>query len=135
MAFTRIAPLIRIFDENKAKEFYVEFLGFNIDFEHRDSDDAPLYMQVSKGQCLLLLTEHHGGCSPGCAINIETDELESYCKELNQKNYKFAKLGIQDMPWGSKNMSIAHPFGNNITFTNAISTSHSSPKKAPLPLH
>ena len=47
MAFTRIAPLIRIFDENKAKEFYVEFLGFNIDFEHRDSDDAPLYMQVS----------------------------------------------------------------------------------------
>ncbi|WP_228127271.1 glyoxalase superfamily protein [Acinetobacter sp. CIP 102637] len=47
MAFTRIAPLIRIFDENKAKEFYVEFLGFNIDFEHRDSDDARLYMQVS----------------------------------------------------------------------------------------
>lgn len=47
MAFTRIAPLIRIFDESKAKEFYVEFLGFNIDFEHRDSDDAPLYMQVS----------------------------------------------------------------------------------------
>ena len=47
MAFTRIATLIRIFDENKAKEFYVEFLGFNIDFEHRDSDDAPLYMQVS----------------------------------------------------------------------------------------
>ena len=50
MAFTRIAPLIRIFDENKAKEFYVEFLGFNIDFEHRDSDDTPRYMQVSKGQ-------------------------------------------------------------------------------------
>ena len=122
MAFTRIAPLIRIFDENKAKEFYVEFLGFNIDFEHRDSDDAPLYMQVSKGQCILLLTEHHGECSPGCAINIETDELESYCKELNQKNYKFAKPSIQDMPWGSKNMSIADPFGNNITFTNAIST-------------
>ena len=122
MAFTRIAPLIRIFDENKAKEFYVEFLGFNIDFEHRDSDDARLYMQVSQGQCLLLLTGHHGGCSPGCAINIETDELESYCKELNQKNYKFAKPGIQDMPWGSKNMSIADPFGNNITFTNAIST-------------
>jgi len=48
MAFNRIAPLIRIFDENKAKEFYVEFLGFRIDFEHRDFDGAPLYMQVSK---------------------------------------------------------------------------------------
>ena len=28
MAFTRIAPLIRIFDENKATEFYVEFLQY-----------------------------------------------------------------------------------------------------------
>ena len=122
MPFTRIAPLIRIFDEDKAKEFYVGFLGFKIDFEHRHSDDAPLYMQVSKGDCLLLLTEHHGGCSPGCAINIETDELESFCEELNRKNYKFARPGIEQMPWGSKNMAIADPFGNRITFTDAIST-------------
>ena len=122
MAFTKVAPLIRIFDENKAREFYVEFLGFNIDFEHRNFDGAPLYMQVSKGECLLLLTEHHGDCSPGCSINIETDELESYCEELNKKKYKYAKPGIQDMPWGSKNMAISDPFGNKITFTNAIST-------------
>lgn len=122
MPFTRIAPLIRIFDEAKAKEFYVEFLGFKIDFEHRDTEDSPLYMQVSKDECLLLLTEHHGGCSPGCAINIETDELESFCEELNRKNYKYARPGIQEMPWGSKNMAIADPFGNRITFTDAIST-------------
>ena len=122
MAFTKVAPLIRIFDENKAREFYIDFLGFNIDFEHRHFDDAPLYMQISKGDCLLLLSEHHGDSSPGIAINIETDELESYCKELNQKNYKYARPGIQNMPWGSRNMSIADPFGNKITFTNAIST-------------
>ncbi|MFO1366854.1 MAG: glyoxalase superfamily protein [Acinetobacter parvus] len=46
MAFTRIALFIRIFDENKAKEFYVEFLESNIDL-NIDPDDAPLYMQVS----------------------------------------------------------------------------------------
>jgi len=122
MAFTRVAPLIRIFDEHKAREFYVEFLGFKVDFEHRHFEGAPLYMQVSKGECLLLLSEHYGDGGAGCSIVIETDELEPYCDELNKKNYKYAKPGIQDMPWGGKNMAIADPFGNKITFTNAIST-------------
>lgn len=27
---------------------------------------------------------------------------------------KYAKPGIQDMPWGSKNMTISDPFGNKI---------------------
>jgi len=44
--------LIRIFDERKAEEFDIDFLGFNVDFEHRHFDNAPLYMQISKGECL-----------------------------------------------------------------------------------
>lgn len=122
MVSTRVAPLISIFDEYKVKEFYVEFFGFEIDFEHRNFDGAPIYMQVSKGECLLLLTEHYGDCSPGCAINIETDELELYRDELAQKKFKYANPGIQQMPWGSNNMAISDPFGNKITFTDAIST-------------
>ena len=33
--FKRIAPILRIFDEDKAKEFYIEYLEFEILFEHR----------------------------------------------------------------------------------------------------
>ena len=28
-------PIIRIFDETKAKEFYLKFLGMTLDWEHR----------------------------------------------------------------------------------------------------
>jgi len=28
-------PLLRIFSETKAKEFYIDFLGFSVDWEHR----------------------------------------------------------------------------------------------------
>lgn len=122
MALNKIAPLLRIFDEHKAKEFYLDFLGFKLDFEHRHSDNAPLYMQVSKDNCILLLSEHFGDGSPGCSIAIETDTLDEYCRALLDKNYKYAKPGIQKMPWGSRNMSISDPFGNKITFTDAIST-------------
>jgi len=34
-SFGPITPVLRIFDEPKAKEFYVDFLGFTKVFEHR----------------------------------------------------------------------------------------------------
>ena len=39
-------PILRIFDVGKAREFYLGFLGFTVDWEHRFDDRAPLYMQV-----------------------------------------------------------------------------------------
>ena len=58
-------PVLRSFDERKAREFYVDFLGFTVDWEHRLEPDLPLYMQVSRGNLVLHLSEHHGGVSPG----------------------------------------------------------------------
>ncbi|RYE32039.1 MAG: VOC family protein, partial [Hyphomicrobiales bacterium] len=39
-------PILRIFDEAKAKEFYLDFLGFTMDWDHRFGPNMPLYMQV-----------------------------------------------------------------------------------------
>lgn len=36
----QVIPLLRIFSVEKAKEFYVGFLGFTIDWEHRFDDNA-----------------------------------------------------------------------------------------------
>jgi catechol 2,3-dioxygenase-like lactoylglutathione lyase family enzyme len=126
MSFGKPTPILRIFDEAKAREFYFDFLGFKLDWEHRFAPDMPLYMQVSKGDCLLHLSEHHGDCSPGAAMRIETDELEAFHRELNAKSYKNARPGIEDMPWGSRDMSIKDPFGNRLTFTQ------SNPNPAPM---
>jgi len=122
MRFSKTTPILRIFDEAKAKEFYIDFLGFNIDWEHRFEDGLPLYMQVSKEGCVLHLSEHYGDCCPGSAMRIETAEIEKFQKELVGKQYKNSRPGIQDTPWGSKDMSISDPFGNKLVFTNAIST-------------
>jgi hypothetical protein len=37
-------PVIRIFDETKARAFYLDFLGFTVDWEHRFDESAPIYM-------------------------------------------------------------------------------------------
>lgn len=41
-------PVLRIFSVDKAKEFYLDFLGFTLDWEHRIGDNFPLYAQVSR---------------------------------------------------------------------------------------
>ena len=123
MRFGKTTPILRIFDEAKAKEFYVDFLGFRVDWEHRFEDGLPLYMQVSKDGCILHLSEHHGDCSPGSAMRIETNDLQAFQKELNAKKYKYARPGIEKMPWGTTDMSVRDPFGNRLTFTTAISDS------------
>ena len=73
--FTGVIPTLRIFDSAKAREFYIDFLGFKVDFEHRFEPDLPLFMQVSMGDVVLYLSEHHGDCSPGAKIVIETTGL------------------------------------------------------------
>ena len=120
MSYRAPIPVLRIFDEAKAKEFYVDFLGFNVDWEHRFDDNAPLYMQISKDKCVIHLSEHHGDCCPGGAMKIETTEIEAYEKVLNDKKYRYYRPGIDDMPWGSRDMSVKDPFGNRLTFTDAV---------------
>ena len=45
---TSVVPIFRIFDYEKAVEFYVTWLGFKIDWEHKFDEESPLYIQVSR---------------------------------------------------------------------------------------
>ena len=52
----RVVPTFRIFSLEKAREFYLDFLGFKIDWEHRFDPTAPVYMQVSRGKALRFIS-------------------------------------------------------------------------------
>lgn len=118
MGLGTVTPVLRLFDEAMTREFYVDFLGFKIDWTHRFADDAPLYMQVSKDGCLLHLTGHFGDCSPGGAIRVATSDVEAYQAELLAKQYKHARPGLNEVPWGGREMAIQDPSGNRLTFFN-----------------
>jgi hypothetical protein len=116
MKFSAPIPILRIFDEAKARELYLGFLGFQVDFEARHEPGLPLYLGISRGECKLHLTEHHGDAAPGSAIRILVDELETYHQELNAKGYKYSRPGLHDQPWGVREMAIADGFGNRLIF-------------------
>ncbi len=121
MNFSNTTPIIRIFDEDKAKAFYVDYLGFAIDWEHRFEEGLPLYLQVSRNTCMIHLSEHHGDCCPGAAIRIKVEGLADFHKELHEKNPKYGP-GMEKMPWGTEDMSVKDPFGNRLTFCTEIHT-------------
>ena len=108
-------PIIRIFSEEKAKEFYLDFLGFNLDWEHRFEDNFPLYAQLTRSGLTLHLSKHHGDAMPGSNIYVRMEEIDALHQELTAKNFAYAKPAIQDLPWG-RVMEVADPFGNRIRF-------------------
>lgn len=108
-------PILRIFSVDKAKEFYLDFLGFTLAWEHRFSEDLPLYMQVTRTGLTLHLSEHYGDSTPGAAIFIPVHDIDALHRELTAKNYRYARPGLEIVDWG-KELNLTDPFGNRLRF-------------------
>ncbi|MCH2096189.1 MAG: VOC family protein [Rhodobacteraceae bacterium] len=113
--FAGCNPIIRFFDETKAREFYCDFLGFSVAFEHKLSDDIPLYMAVERAGVQLHLSEHHNDSSPGSNTFIPTTNLRAFHQELLEKHYTFNRPSLDKLPWGLQ-MQVHDPFGNRLRF-------------------
>ena len=113
-------PLLRIFEVERAKAFYVGFLGFTIDWEHRFDPAAPVYMQVSRDGCVLHLTEHHGDCTPRSTVFVRVTGLAEFHREVTAKGYGYNRPGIHRMPWNADQMEVTDPFGNRLRFNEYL---------------
>lgn len=112
-----VRPVLRIFDTGKALEFYRDWLGFTVDWEHRFGDNFPLYMQVSLDDIVFHLTEHYGDACPGAKVYIEyCGDLEAWHRHLAAADYRYFKPGIEDASWGGRCMELTDPFGNKLLF-------------------
>jgi catechol 2,3-dioxygenase-like lactoylglutathione lyase family enzyme len=119
-----IKPILRIFDYDKAVEFYINWLGFKIDWEHEfEPGTTPKFMQITLRDISVYLSEHHGDASPGSHIHIiDFEGLTIYNKELKKKKYKYGRPGLKVPEWNDKAlyMTVFDPFGNRITFNEVI---------------
>jgi catechol 2,3-dioxygenase-like lactoylglutathione lyase family enzyme len=110
----RVIPILRIFSVEKAREFYLDYLGFHLDWEHRFDDNAPLYMQVSRNGLVLHLSEHYGDGSPGSSFQVDFEGVRELNAEISAKNYGYWRPGITQTFWGTDQLNLLDPFGNKI---------------------
>jgi catechol 2,3-dioxygenase-like lactoylglutathione lyase family enzyme len=116
-------PIFRIFDLPKARAFYLDFLGFKLDWEHRFDDKGPLYMQISRPGLTLHLSEHHGDGCPGSTIFVRVTGLAAYHAEINAKGYGYMRPGLEETFHNSRCMEVIDPFGNRIRFDESLQPS------------
>ena len=114
--FLSTVPILRIFNVDKAKEFYVDYLGFTVDWEHTFDENTPIYMQVSRGNLRFHLSEHYGDGTPGTHLHVEMKGVDEFHAEVSAKNYKYLRPGLEDTFYGARAMNVIDPFGNQISF-------------------
>ena len=114
--FQRVVPIFRIFSLEKAREFYLDFLGCKVDWEHRFEPGAPVYMQISRDELVIHLSEHHGDGTPGSTAYVYTTGIEALHRELIDKKYRHNRPGLERMEWGMIQMTVIDPFNNRICF-------------------
>jgi catechol 2,3-dioxygenase-like lactoylglutathione lyase family enzyme len=123
---TTTIPVLRIFSEDSARRFYLDFLGFTLDFGGPTTGgDSPFYGQVSRPGATLQLTEHQYEPGPGATVDIWISGLDGYRDELFGKDLGVfgPALGvppIAETHWGARVLTMPDPFGNHLRISEPI---------------
>ena len=113
-------PVLRIFDVAKAKEFYIDWLGFKLDWEHQFEPNTPYYMGISREEIQFHLSEHYGDGTPGSLVFIECSQIESFFQELQSRPYKYYRPSLEKTFYDTLCVDVKDPFGNKLSFNQYI---------------
>lgn len=130
-------PVLRIFDEEQARRFYVDFLGCTLDFGGpAGGEGTPFYGQVSRAGTTLHLTEMPYVASPGATVFVWMTGLDALHRELNEKRTSVEVWGPavwvpwpEEVPWGARAMTISDPFGNTLRFNEPLDQKTARPPR------
>ena len=86
-----------------------------IDWEHRFAPELPLYLQMSRGDLVLRLSEHHGDGTPGTVVYVDSTDVAGLHAELAAKQYSHLNPGVHTDEIGT-HVSVLDPFGNTLRF-------------------
>jgi catechol 2,3-dioxygenase-like lactoylglutathione lyase family enzyme len=113
-------PVLRMLDEAKARAFYLDYLGFEVDWEHRfrPTEDSDLYMQLHLGNAVVHLNGHASEDSPITEVRIPVTGISAFCAHLRAKNAPYEKPDVGDPRYEGKpsDLNLYDPFGNLLVF-------------------
>lgn len=127
MPIQRVVPALRITDYARSKAFYVERLGFRVEWEHRFEPHFPVFMAVARDGMQVYLSEHSGDCQVGGLVHFVIDDVEAWHREFVSRGVRPTEPPNDDL--GFRNMTITDPDGNQLRFMQP-SNNHAEPGAA-----
>ncbi|WJY27540.1 MULTISPECIES: glyoxalase superfamily protein [Sporosarcina] len=109
-----VIPAFRITDYDRSMAFYVDTLGFAVDWEHRFEPHFPAFLQLTKDDMTLYLTQHAGDCQVGGLIHFFVPNVDRWYSDLkNAKELCITVPPNEDLE-GLRMMTLTDPDGNQL---------------------
>jgi catechol 2,3-dioxygenase-like lactoylglutathione lyase family enzyme len=121
----QVVPALRITSYERSKKFYVDGLGFQINWEHRFEPNFPVFMSVSRDCLEFFLTEHAGDCQPGGLIHLYVPDVDAWHAELVGRGVPI-KAPPSETIKGLRDMTVMDPDGNAIRICTRLAPRHKS---------
>ena len=111
-------PVLRIIDLVEAEMFYCDALNFTVDWRWREAVGKPVFMQISRDDIRLYLTERDE-CTVGTLVYLYVDNVDEWHRSILKREVGVDALP-QDKPWGNREMQIRDPDGNRLRICSVI---------------
>lgn len=119
-----VIPQLRITDARNRLTFYVQGLGFSVDWQHQFEPGFPLFLQLTRAGQTIFLTEHTGDCRVGGAVYFIVPDVDACYRDFGARGIVPTEEP-QDTPWGSREMIIIDPDGNWLRFATHLPANRS----------
>ena len=105
------ATVFSVKDVAQAIKFYVDILGFSVDFRFGE------YAGVKHGEVLIHLSQNHPNMRPpgSGAVYIFCDEVDDFYRDITSKGVK-TTAAPKDYPYGMRDFLAYDLDGNQVSF-------------------
>jgi hypothetical protein len=108
-------PVLRVASAIEARKFYVDFLGFAVDWGWSEDPHRPLYAQVSRSGVSLHLSDEPIG-NGATQLLIRMTGLDALREELSHKAHPYA-LSLRETQDDRRELQVTDSFGNVLRFS------------------
>jgi len=121
-----LTPVLGIRSYEEAVAYYIDWLGFDLDWEWREAPDKPVTMAISRGGVSLMLTEDE---VPGASwLTMAFANLEALAEEWNGKRNGSVSVELEE-PYDIPSVSLRDPVGNRLDFQGILSAEEEAERR------
>lgn len=117
----KVIPILKVIDVIRAKEFYVDIMGFKVEWEKRFDEKSSIHMILSYKHIILYFTGYDDVAASESSVFIEFSGLKKYHGFLMERKTEYMITDLNMTPWESLNMEVIDPFGNKLLFCEPFS--------------
>lgn len=110
-----VIPQLRITQAARSLAFYVDRLGFGVDWQHQYEPGFPLFFQITRAGQTLFLTEHTGDCEVGGAVYFRVADAAACHADFLARGLH-TNATPETTPWGTLEFLLLDPDGNRLRF-------------------